>query len=125
MAATTDNPRSEKIGHVVVGIITSLLITVPGVTVGHVVTVSLLEERVTVLNTTTEGNGKSAKANADRIAKLETLIARMQASQEALDKNVKIAANEAKANGEKIDEVAKDLNRLIGAFESQESRRRR
>lgn len=102
--------RTSRLNQIVVGLITALLVTAPGVTLGHMVTIALLEERVETVRV------EVAKQD-DRLKNVEEAVIEVRTNQANLAKNVRIAANEALSNGEKIDTLARDLNRLIGAYE--------
>jgi len=68
------------------------------------------EARITAIENTEDANDK-------RLRKIESDLSHLAAKFDALDRNTKIAANEALDNGKKIDDLSRDLNRLIGAFE--------
>jgi len=114
MSEDKDKAKAGMLRQVGVAVITSVLITVPGMAFNHLASQQVMDERLGQLD-------RNQADNRKRIERLEELLA-------SVDKNSKIAANQAKLNGEAIkdlsssskdttDELSRELNRLVGWFE--------
>lgn len=118
-------PRDSRVSTIMISIVTAAMIALPGGIVSHLISQAVVQERL-------EQHTKDISQNRDRIDELEKLVKSVETTVASIDQKVKSAdkaarsaADAARDNGTKMDRMSADLNRLIGAFDASERRKRR
>lgn len=104
----------DSVKSIVVAVVSAAVISFGSIAVTHTLTVSVLQERLTVI-------AKDVAEHEQRIARLEETLAKVDVRVETIDRNTRIGANAARENGARIQDINKSLNRLIGYMDRKES----
>lgn len=110
------NPSRADVRNIAVAVISATIVSVGSVAIAHEVSVEVLKDRVAKVT-------QEVAEHERRLAKIEESLTEVVVRQKAIDRNTRIGANAAKDNGEKIETLSRDLNRLIGYIDRKEARK--